>query len=127
MGRFSFRAGFAFVNFSGMSRIDHMSGAGHAKLGRSPHGPWLLSVMRTPPALAPLPRMEWSSAIQRRRFEQAASLEERLAEQTQRLREEANSLPPGIAREQAIRKTRQAETGAHISEWLSSPGLQSPK
>nr|WP_082081758.1 hypothetical protein [Bradyrhizobium sp. LTSP857] len=57
----------------------------------------------------------------------AASLEERLAEQTQRLREEANSLPPGIAREQAIRKTRQAETGAHISEWLSSPGLQSPK
>jgi hypothetical protein len=26
-----------------------------------------------------------------------------------------------------LRKARQAETAAHISEWLSSPGLASPK
>jgi len=55
------------------------------------------------------------------------SLEDRLVEEAKRLREEANSLPPGIAREQAIRKARQAEAGSHISEWLSSPGLQAPK
>jgi hypothetical protein len=36
-------------------------------------------------------------------------------------------LPPGIERERAIRKARQAETGSHISEWLNSPGLRAPK
>ncbi|AWL93087.1 MULTISPECIES: hypothetical protein [Bradyrhizobium] len=65
--------------------------------------------------------------MQRRRFKQTTSLEERLAEQAQRLRQEAKSLPPGIERERAIRKARQAETGAHISEWLNSPGLQPPR
>ncbi|MBR1288656.1 MULTISPECIES: hypothetical protein [Bradyrhizobium] len=63
----------------------------------------------------------------RRRIKQTTSLEERLTEQALRLRDEAKSLPPGIERERAIRKARQAETGAHISEWLNSPGLQSPK
>ncbi|BAR53448.1 hypothetical protein ACVIWV_001992 [Bradyrhizobium diazoefficiens] len=65
--------------------------------------------------------------MQRRRLKQTSSLEERLAEQAHRLREEAKSLPPGFERERAIRKARQAETGAHISEWLNSPGLQPPK
>lgn len=64
--------------------------------------------------------------MQRQRFKQTVSLEERLAEQAQRLRQEAKLLPPGIERERAIRKARQAETGAHISEWLASPGLRPP-
>lgn len=64
--------------------------------------------------------------MQRRHFKQTTSLEERLAEQAQRLRQEAKSIPPGIERERAIRKARQAETGSHISEWLRSPGLRSP-
>ena len=64
--------------------------------------------------------------MQRRRLKQTTSLEERLTEQVQRLREEAKSLPPGIERERIIRKARQAETGAHICEWLNSPGLQPP-
>jgi hypothetical protein len=63
----------------------------------------------------------------RRRFKQAVSLEERLAEEAKRLREEAKSLPPGAQREALLRKARQAETGSHMSEWLSSPGLQRPK
>lgn len=62
-----------------------------------------------------------------RRIKQNTSLEERLAKQAKRLRQEAKSLPPGIDRERAIRKARQAETGAHIGEWLNSPGLQPPK
>jgi hypothetical protein len=63
----------------------------------------------------------------RRRFKQTISLEERLAEEAKRLREEAKSLPLGAVREALLRKARQAETGSHMSEWLSSPGLQPPK
>jgi hypothetical protein len=64
---------------------------------------------------------------QRRRPEQSAPLEERLAEEAKRLREEAKRLPLGAAREDALRGTRRAETGSHISEWLRSPGLRPPR
>lgn len=63
---------------------------------------------------------------QRRRFKQTISLEERLAAEAKRLRDEANSLPPGAARDDLIRRARQAETGSHMSEWLRSPGLMPP-
>ena len=63
----------------------------------------------------------------RRRVKQTMSLEERLAEEARHLREKAQSLPPGIERERMIRKARQAETGAHMSEWLRSPGLAPPE
>jgi hypothetical protein len=65
--------------------------------------------------------------MMRRRFKQTQSLEERLPEEAKRLREEAKLLPPGAVREALLRKARQAETGSHMSEWLSSPGLQPPK
>ena len=64
--------------------------------------------------------------MQRRRIKQTAPLNERLAEQAQRLRQEAKSLPPGIKRERAARAARQVETAIQISEWLLSPGLRSP-
>lgn len=63
----------------------------------------------------------------RRRYNQTQSLEERLAQEAKRLREEAKSLPPGAGREALLRKARQAETGSHMSRWLSSPGLQPPE
>jgi hypothetical protein len=62
----------------------------------------------------------------RRRFKQTQSLEQRLADEAVRLREQAKLLPPGLVREQVLRKARQAETGSHMSEWLRSPGLQPP-
>ena len=62
----------------------------------------------------------------RRRIKQTEALEERLAEEAKRLREAAKSLRPGPARESAIRKARQMETASHMSDWLRSPGLQSP-
>jgi hypothetical protein len=62
----------------------------------------------------------------RRRFKQTQTLEERLAREANRLREEARALPPGIEREALLEKARQADTGAHVSEWLQSPGLQPP-
>jgi hypothetical protein len=65
--------------------------------------------------------------MERRRFNQTQSLEERLAEEAKRLRAEAKLLPPGAIRDTLIRKARQAETGSHMSEWLSSPGLRPPE
>jgi hypothetical protein len=57
---------------------------------------------------------------------QTESLEQRLAQEAKRLREEAKLLPPGAEREGLIRRARQAERGSHMSEWLRSPGLQPP-
>ena len=64
---------------------------------------------------------------QRRRLKQLKSLEERLAEDAKRLREEARLLPPGAMRDATLRKARQAETGSHMSEWLRSSELRPPK
>lgn len=64
---------------------------------------------------------------ERRRFKQTSTLEVRLAEEAICSREEAKLLPPGAAREELLRKARQAETGSHMTEWLRSPGLQAPK
>jgi hypothetical protein len=63
----------------------------------------------------------------RRHFKQAASLDRRLTEEAQRLRKEAKGTAPGFAREQLIRRARQAETAAHNQEWLASPGLLPPR
>jgi len=65
--------------------------------------------------------------FQRRRFKQTQSLKDRLVSEVKRLREEAKLLPPGALREGKFRKARQAETAAHIDEWLRSPGLKPPK
>ncbi len=65
--------------------------------------------------------------MQRHRFKQSQSLQERLSEEARRLRAEAKLLPPGALRDEVIRKMRQAETGLHMSEWLESPRPQSPK
>jgi len=65
--------------------------------------------------------------MQRRRFKQNSSLEERLAEHAKRLREEAKSAPPGALRESLLRRARQAETASHMSQWLRSPELRPPE
>ncbi|MEH2485775.1 hypothetical protein V1280_001714 [Bradyrhizobium sp. AZCC 2230] len=64
---------------------------------------------------------------ERRRVKQTRSLEERLAEEARRLREEAELLPHGPVRDAALRRARQAETGSHMNEWLTSRGLRSPE
>lgn len=65
--------------------------------------------------------------MERRRFKQTTTLDHRLEEQAKRLREEARGTPPGIERDRLIRRARQAEVAAHMSEWLLSAGLQPPK
>lgn len=64
---------------------------------------------------------------QRRRVNQSRSLEERLGEHATQLKEQAAQLPAGAERERLLRKARLAETGAHLSDWLTSRGLQPPK
>jgi len=64
---------------------------------------------------------------ERRRIRHSHALQERLAAEAQRLRDEAKKLKPGAEREALLRLARQAETGSRMSEWLSSPGLQPPR
>ena len=63
----------------------------------------------------------------RRRFKQTLTFFERCSEEAERLRREAKKFPPGREREELENKARQAETAAHIEDWLRSPGLQPPK
>ena len=44
-----------------------------------------------------------------------------------RLEAELAKLKPGPEMDALRKKIRQFDTAAHISEWLSSPGLQPPK
>jgi hypothetical protein len=66
-------------------------------------------------------------ARQRKRVNHTATFEERLAEEATKFKEAAENQPPGsMARELLLRRARQAETAAHINEWLRSPGLRPP-
>jgi hypothetical protein len=65
--------------------------------------------------------------MQRRRFKQTRSLEERLSEEAKRLRAEAKLLSPGAVRNELIRRARQVETASRMNEWLTSAGLRPPE
>jgi hypothetical protein len=56
-----------------------------------------------------------------------STLEQGLADEARRLNKRAKQLTYGKDREELLRKARQNEVAAHISEWLASPGLQPPK
>jgi hypothetical protein len=62
----------------------------------------------------------------RRKDKQTASFDQRLKEEAERNRAQATGLPPGPERDALLRKARQADTAAHINEWVSSAGLQTP-
>ncbi|WFU40751.1 hypothetical protein QA640_42480 [Bradyrhizobium sp. CB82] len=64
----------------------------------------------------------------RRPIPQSLALEERLAaEETKRLLAKVRGAKSGIERARLRRKVRQAETAAHIQDWLNSPGLRPPR
>jgi hypothetical protein len=62
-----------------------------------------------------------------RRFIQFLTLTERLDQEAARLRGEAKTLPQGLEPERVLQRARQAENATHVDEWLSSPGLRSPR
>jgi predicted RNase H-like nuclease (RuvC/YqgF family) len=60
----------------------------------------------------------------RRRVKHSTSLEDRIAERTEEIKAMADALPPGSKeRERLERRLRQADTFAHMTEWITSPGL----
>ncbi|MCC8961496.1 hypothetical protein H8A95_03970 [Bradyrhizobium sp. Pear76] len=63
----------------------------------------------------------------RRRFKQTETLQQRLAEFAAENLKRASNMPAGVERDNLIKRARQANAAAHIDEWISSPGLQSPK
>jgi hypothetical protein len=65
--------------------------------------------------------------MQRRRFKNTLTFPDRLAKEAERFRKEAETMPPGQGRDSLLRKARQAETAAHIDQWIASPGLRPPE
>lgn len=55
------------------------------------------------------------------------SFEDRIAAEKTKLEAQIGKLKPGPQMDELLRKIGQLETAAHISEWLSSPGLQPPR
>jgi hypothetical protein len=64
--------------------------------------------------------------MQRRRFRQALTLEERLTDDAVRLRAQVDLLPPGEARDELVRKARQIEAASCMNEWLNRRGYVRP-
>jgi hypothetical protein len=62
-----------------------------------------------------------------RRTKPTTAFEDRLVDQAQQDTQRAKTMPPGPERDILMRRARQSETAAHLSEWISSPGLQPPK
>ena len=57
----------------------------------------------------------------RRRFKQSTSLKERLASFANEVREKALQFRPGPEQDALLKKARQADTAAHLEEWVNSP------
>lgn len=66
--------------------------------------------------------------MERRRIKHQLSFEERMAEEADRFKKAADDQPAGsMARELLLRRSRQAESASHMSNWLRSPGLRPPR
>jgi hypothetical protein len=61
------------------------------------------------------------TANKRHRFKHTTTLAERLEQEAERLREQAQILPLGPERTLIRHKLRQAETALRIDRWLSCP------
>jgi hypothetical protein len=55
------------------------------------------------------------------------TFEGKIAAEKAKLEAQVAKLKPGPQKDALLRKITQLDTAAHISEWLSSPGLQPPE
>jgi CBS-domain-containing membrane protein len=62
-----------------------------------------------------------------RRDEPKLRNEPKWRELAQAARERAERLTHGPEREALMRKARQLETASHMNDWVTSPGLKSPR
>jgi hypothetical protein len=63
--------------------------------------------------------------MQRRRSA-PQTFEENIVSEKAKLEAQIAQLKPGRQMDVVLKKIRQLETASHLSEWLSSPGLQAP-
>ena len=54
------------------------------------------------------------------------TFEENIAAEKAKLEAQIAQLKPGPEMDAVLKKIRQLEAASHMSEWLSSPGLQAP-
>jgi hypothetical protein len=71
--------------------------------------------------------MDPKPIVERRRFKQDLSLNERLLVAAREARDRAALLPPGSEQRKLLRDARYLKTAAELDRWLSSPGLTAPK
>jgi hypothetical protein len=64
--------------------------------------------------------------MQRRRSV-SHTFEANIAAEKAKLEAQLAKLKPGPQMDAVLKKIRQLDTAAHMSEWLSSPGLQPPE
>jgi hypothetical protein len=55
------------------------------------------------------------------------TFEARMSLTAKEIEDKAWRLPPGLKRDEMLRKARQMSTASHIGEWLASPGLLAPE
>ena len=65
--------------------------------------------------------------MQRRRRSVRHTFEDNIAAEKAKLEAQIATLRPGTQMDALRKKIRQLDTVAHMSGWLSSPGLASPK
>lgn len=65
--------------------------------------------------------------MQRRRRSVPHTFEDRIAAEKAKLEAQVAKLRPGPQMDELLKKIRQLDTAAHMSEWLSSPGLRPPE
>jgi hypothetical protein len=58
----------------------------------------------------------------KRRRSKSRSFEARIAEATERLREQASLLPSGPAKDALLGKIRELKTASQMNDWLRRPG-----
>ena len=63
----------------------------------------------------------------RRRIRHVTSLKARLNAWAENVRAEAAKLKPGPERDALLQRASQADTAAHIEDWVNSRGLQPPR
>src|SRR4051812_34709159 len=70
--------------------------------------------------------MEIGAMKSRPRIRHTLTFEERLAQQAERLHQQARSMPAGAARDDVLARARQAETAVGTNQWLSSTDHKPP-
>jgi len=60
-------------------------------------------------------------------LQHSSHLEKRLDELAKRLRQKARGVPPGVEREELLRKAQAAEAASNINRWFNSRELAPPK